>query len=313
MNVFVFPSAFNRIALKHFPKQVRAPTRAVHFLACGHVAGTHRAALVAAALSDSNAAFGCAEELSAVVNTYQALGGGTMWSVPNQGGVLGPVLFIAVFLVEGATRPGYSAWHNHVSLLATGDGGWMQVANFLVESSSRKAFLDFVGYGMQNGWDGAAQAYYRFSNVNQLEQAWIDSLRKPKRPAPALIASNTTNPSADQATRVVVRLTAPPVQPLAEDRAAIFRAQAPEPEPEQGGGWSDLPRQQAASRPGYLPDHDSTRDSSIRTYQNTQPAAVPADPWRPAVRLGAPQFESQPAARLRNVASGPSPVGYPYR
>ena len=31
------------------------------------------------------------EELTAVVNTYQALGGGTMWSVPNQGGVLGPV------------------------------------------------------------------------------------------------------------------------------------------------------------------------------------------------------------------------------
>jgi len=47
-------------------------------------------------------------------------------------GIIGPLLFIAVFLVEGATRPGYSAWRHYVSQLATGDGGWMQVVNFLV-------------------------------------------------------------------------------------------------------------------------------------------------------------------------------------
>jgi len=47
-------------------------------------------------------------------------------------GIVGPILFILVFLIEGATRPGYSAWRNFVSQLATGDGGWMQVVNFLV-------------------------------------------------------------------------------------------------------------------------------------------------------------------------------------
>ena len=47
-------------------------------------------------------------------------------------GVIGPLLFIVVFLVEGLTRPGYSAWRHYVSQLATGDGGWMQVVNFLV-------------------------------------------------------------------------------------------------------------------------------------------------------------------------------------
>jgi hypothetical membrane protein len=47
-------------------------------------------------------------------------------------GIIGPVLFIVVFLVEGATRPGYSAWRHYVSQLATGQGGWMQVSNFLV-------------------------------------------------------------------------------------------------------------------------------------------------------------------------------------
>ena len=47
-------------------------------------------------------------------------------------GVVGPLLFIVVFLIEGATRPGYSQWRHYVSQLATGPGGWMQVANFLV-------------------------------------------------------------------------------------------------------------------------------------------------------------------------------------
>src|SRR5439155_14475679 len=48
------------------------------------------------------------------------------------GGVVGPLLFILVFLIEGATRLGYSAWRNFVSQLAESDQGWEQIANFLV-------------------------------------------------------------------------------------------------------------------------------------------------------------------------------------
>jgi hypothetical protein len=47
-------------------------------------------------------------------------------------GVVGPLLFITVFLVEGFTRPGYSQWRNFVSQLSTGETDWVQVANFLV-------------------------------------------------------------------------------------------------------------------------------------------------------------------------------------
>jgi hypothetical protein len=47
-------------------------------------------------------------------------------------GVIGPPLFVMVFLVEGATRPGYSAWRHYVSQLSLGEGGWMQIANFLL-------------------------------------------------------------------------------------------------------------------------------------------------------------------------------------
>ena len=47
-------------------------------------------------------------------------------------GVIGPLLFIIVFLIEGATRPGYSAWRHAVSQLSLGDQGWEQIANFIV-------------------------------------------------------------------------------------------------------------------------------------------------------------------------------------
>lgn len=47
-------------------------------------------------------------------------------------GAIGPLLFILVFLVEGAIRPGYSAWHNFVSDLGESGQGWIQIANFLI-------------------------------------------------------------------------------------------------------------------------------------------------------------------------------------
>ena len=48
------------------------------------------------------------------------------------GGAVGPALFVVVLLVEGATRPGYSAWRNFGSQLALSSQGWEQVANFLM-------------------------------------------------------------------------------------------------------------------------------------------------------------------------------------
>ncbi len=47
-------------------------------------------------------------------------------------GVIGPALFVVVLLVEGATRPGYSAWHQFGSELELSSQGWEQVANFLM-------------------------------------------------------------------------------------------------------------------------------------------------------------------------------------
>jgi hypothetical membrane protein len=47
-------------------------------------------------------------------------------------GVIGPPLFVLVFLIEGATRPGYNPWRNWVSELSLGELGLMQIANFVV-------------------------------------------------------------------------------------------------------------------------------------------------------------------------------------
>lgn len=61
-----------------------------------------------------------------------ALGFGPVITFLIACGAIGPLLFILVFLIEGATRPGYSAWRNYVSSLSLSDQGWMQIANFLV-------------------------------------------------------------------------------------------------------------------------------------------------------------------------------------
>lgn len=47
-------------------------------------------------------------------------------------GVVGAVTFVAVFLVDGLTRRGYSPVRHPVSALALGPRGWLQTANFVV-------------------------------------------------------------------------------------------------------------------------------------------------------------------------------------
>ena len=47
-------------------------------------------------------------------------------------GVLGSLLNIVVILVLGAIRPGYNAWYIPDSSLELGQGGWLQIINYLV-------------------------------------------------------------------------------------------------------------------------------------------------------------------------------------
>jgi Protein of unknown function (DUF998) len=57
------------------------------------------------------------------------------------GGAIGPVFFVVVFLIEGATRHGYGALRQPVSALALGHGGWMQRASFIVTGALTLGFV----------------------------------------------------------------------------------------------------------------------------------------------------------------------------
>lgn len=95
------------------------------------------------------------------------------------------------------------------------------VTRYLIEMSDRQTFLNFVGHGMQAGWDDAARSYYRFKGgLDEMEQAWLDHLRKGRA---ANIAKNPA-PSGDG--RLVVRQNALPSQP-ALDPLPVSRGQAP--------------------------------------------------------------------------------------
>jgi len=45
---------------------------------------------------------------------------------------VGAVIFTAVYLIEGVTRPDYNPWQQAISALSLGPGGWVQQANFIV-------------------------------------------------------------------------------------------------------------------------------------------------------------------------------------
>lgn len=47
-------------------------------------------------------------------------------------GIVGPILFVLVFTIDGALTQGYSAIRDAVSYLDLGAYGWIQVANFIV-------------------------------------------------------------------------------------------------------------------------------------------------------------------------------------
>jgi hypothetical protein len=95
------------------------------------------------------------------------------------------------------------------------------MSDYLVKRSNRQHFLNYVGAGMQYGWDAATKSYFGHNNVEELEQAWLQHLRDTKKqPQNQFAANTTTNPAQPNANFMgntsgkTVRLTAPPAQPL---------------------------------------------------------------------------------------------------
>ncbi len=150
------------------------------------------------------------------------------------------------------------------------------VTNFLVGQSSRSVFLTFVAQGMQGDWDGALRTHFAYQNVEELERAWIQHVRTNRQPAVELASGNRRR-EASPTSRVVVRQTVPPAQPLLEAPQPVYRGQAPS-------------EQEEYAQPRYpsRPDSRLAPPAQPAGWQRQQEYQVPPPP---AVRLGAPEFE----------------------
>ena len=109
-------------------------------------------------------------------------------------------------------------------------------SDYLVKRSNRQHFLNFVGHGMQHGWDAATKSYFGHDNVEELEQAWLKNLRNTKRqPGETILAANTSAnsnannsaPTASAQNGRTVRLTIP-AQSAAAAPPATARGAMPE-------------------------------------------------------------------------------------
>jgi hypothetical protein len=116
------------------------------------------------------------------------------------------------------------------------------LSDYLVKRSNKQHFLNFVGYGMQHGWDNAAKSYFGHNSVEELEGAWLQHLRDSKRTPPTQIVSGNPQPAGTSnfvgnTSGKTVRLTVPPAQPF--ESQPIIRGSMPEPTtiPRIGSQW----------------------------------------------------------------------------
>lgn len=66
-------------------------------------------------------------------------------------GIIGPALFVAVFLLEGWIHPDYNPMADYVSALSLGARGWVQIANFVIFGALLFGFTRAVAAEFSNG------------------------------------------------------------------------------------------------------------------------------------------------------------------
>lgn len=184
------------------------------------------------------------------------------------------------------------------------------VAHYLVHISDRKTYLQFVAHGMRGDWDGACQKFYQVRSVQELEGNWLKHLRDTKGMSLTQLAQQkasgqtpgTLTAAVTPVPATVVRMTAPPAQPLVP--VPVVRAQAPD---------EGQPTQKFGSTPpnpnGYFLPSDPNSASS-RTPNNPQPyVPIPVQLGTPRFNPNAPQFV--PMSGVIAPPTPVSPVGHP--
>jgi hypothetical protein len=157
------------------------------------------------------------------------------------------------------------------------------ISDYLVKRSNRQHFLNFVGDGMQHGWDAASKSYFGHNSVEELEQAWLKHLRDTKsQPNDPILAANSNanknqNTNGNGAANFMgtqsgrtVRLTVPLAQPA--DPPATTRGAMPTP---------DQPIMRPAGQTQWEP--------GVRLEPPVPILAIPRIPPIPAVQAGWPR------------------------
>jgi hypothetical protein len=165
------------------------------------------------------------------------------------------------------------------------------VSHYLVYISNRQTFLRFVDIGQREGWDKACQTCFSMRNVEDLEEAWLKHLRDTKGMSITELTKNkekgqpvaTAAKGAGPGTGTLVRLTAPPADPL--QPVPVVRGAMPE-------------STGAKTKPGYLPEY--APGSSQQSWQVPEYQPIP-------VQLGAPQYPQAGQQTPQAV----SPAGFP--
>jgi len=148
------------------------------------------------------------------------------------------------------------------------------VTRFLVDQGGRANFLNFIAAGMRNGWDAAVQQFYSFESLQELEKAWLDSLRKIAQPVARVDQPSQDNPNTELTNRVVVKEFYQP-NLVNLDPPIVARGASPD-------GWNQPPVRFADPQP-------------------QQPAPKPA----PVVQLSEPRPQQPPRS------NGPPIVLFP--
>jgi hypothetical protein len=137
------------------------------------------------------------------------------------------------------------------------------VVRFLVESSNRQTFLEFVGDGMRPniGWDRALQKHYALRNIEQLEQAWLKWMVSWGNPQARLQNGSTgTNTMVASNTAVEGNQPARVESRTVRDNPTVIRGSKPDSSVERSSGEASRPwspvvdsTPPASSTPGWRP------------------------------------------------------------
>jgi len=115
-------------------------------------------------------------------------------------GIIGPALFVAVFIMEGWLRPGYDPLSMAVSELSLGERGWIQVASFLVTGALFLVFARGVADEFKEGT--ASKADYT-SDCHRFRHACFRSFRDgPCEHSPRPVELAWDSPSTTRGNRI---------------------------------------------------------------------------------------------------------------